>query len=519
MSRSIVERASRVLGRRTRRRGFLTKSAVVGSALAVVPTSYVLRPRAAYAAICNCSGSSCNCSDLCCDGYTEFCCTTYGTNGCPPGSLYGGWWKVSASNYCGGDNRYYMDCHGTCGGCGCGASGVCSGSCNGTACGCAGGSCGNRKVGCTHFRYGQCNTDVSCVGPIICRVVTCTAPWELEPNCTRSVRTDEATRYHNRACLQSTGQAPIGAVDIVEADNNSIRVRGWAIDPDVLSSIDINIHINGSLAATVDADAYRPDVGSAYRTYGANHGFDADVNTTTGTKEVCVYAINAGGGDNTLLGCQTVTVGSGTNGAIEVVAPADGVITVSGWAVANASANPADVELRVDAMLVATVPADRPRGDIANTFGTGGDNHGFEAVVEAAAGTHTICVTVPATIAGADDVDLGCRTVTINAASLVGAVDAIQPAGGSVRVAGWVHDLSGSEASVSITIDGQPVASAAAGRVRSDVAMDYPEAPNTGYDTIIKIAAGSYEICVYAVASNGTTGPLLGCANVTVAAS
>ena len=87
MSRRIAEAASRALGRRRPRRGFLAKTAVVGSALAVAPKDFVMKPASAYARVCNCSGSRCKCSKLCCDGYTEFCCTIYGTNGCPPGSL------------------------------------------------------------------------------------------------------------------------------------------------------------------------------------------------------------------------------------------------------------------------------------------------------------------------------------------------------------------------------------------------------------------------------------------------
>lgn len=205
MSKAIVERTSRLLERRVGRRGFLVRSALVGSALAAVPGRYVLRPGDAYAAICSCSGSSCDCGATCCDGYTEFCCTITGENRCPPGSIFAGWWKADGSGFCNvggtGRPRYYLDCNSQCGGCGCGGSGVCSGSCNGTRCGCANGSCGNRKAGCTHFRYGQCNQNVPCVGPIVCRVVTCTPPWQLDAACSTAVLTDNNTRFHDRPCL------------------------------------------------------------------------------------------------------------------------------------------------------------------------------------------------------------------------------------------------------------------------------------------------------------------------------
>ena len=188
------------------RRDLFRKAAVAGTALAVAPKEFILTPVTAHAAICSCNGYSCDCGSLCCDGYTEFCCTTTGVNWCPSGAVTGGWWKVDASSYCGGANRYYLDCHRTCGGCAC-SGGFCSGSCNGTTCGCAGGSCGNRKSGCTRFRYGQCNTQISCLGPIVCRVVSCTPAWQLDDNCSTAALTDNNTRYHHRPCLeQQPGQ-------------------------------------------------------------------------------------------------------------------------------------------------------------------------------------------------------------------------------------------------------------------------------------------------------------------------
>ena len=125
----------------------------------------LLRPDPAYAQVCGCSGSSCSCGSLCCDGYTEFCCTLTGANSCPPGAVLGGWWKVEGHSAAAGSARYYMDCHRTCGSCGCGSSGLCTGGCANTSCGCANGSCGNRKAGCTRFRYGNCASNHACLGP------------------------------------------------------------------------------------------------------------------------------------------------------------------------------------------------------------------------------------------------------------------------------------------------------------------------------------------------------------------
>ena len=96
----LVDAGSRFLAARTSRRGFLRNAALVGSALVTAPVAYTLRPVSAYSAICSCSGSSCDCSALCCDGYTEFCCTLYGSNSCPSGTLAAGWWKADVSGFC-----------------------------------------------------------------------------------------------------------------------------------------------------------------------------------------------------------------------------------------------------------------------------------------------------------------------------------------------------------------------------------------------------------------------------------
>lgn len=218
MSRALVRRASDLLDRPISRRGFLRRFTYAATALAVAPLTYMLRPVSAEAAICSCSGQDCDCGDLCCDGYTEFCCSIFGENVCPSGTIPAGWWKADGSGVCnttaGPQPRYYLDCNiSDCGGCGCGSNGICSGDCQSShvyGCGCANGNCQLRKSSCTGFRYGQCNQDVSCVGPIVCRVVTCTPPWIWDDNCTTTLATDNNTRFHNAPCLEQPSALPQG---------------------------------------------------------------------------------------------------------------------------------------------------------------------------------------------------------------------------------------------------------------------------------------------------------------------
>ena len=196
---SVTERLGGFLLAKSSRRSFIAKSAMTATALSVAPVDFLLHPVSAYASVCSCADSNCDCSSLCCDGYTQFCCTiNNGVNACPVGTFAGGWWKADGSAYCSGP-RYYIDCMGECNGCGCGSGNFCPG-CDDLVCECALGSCGNRHVGCTEFRYGQCHQEIVCSGRISCRVVSCTPPWVLDSTCSMVAQTDDATANHFAPC-------------------------------------------------------------------------------------------------------------------------------------------------------------------------------------------------------------------------------------------------------------------------------------------------------------------------------
>ena len=216
---------------RTSRRGFLAKATVTATALTVAPVDLLVRPGTAYAAICECApGTDCDCSDLCCDGYTQFCCTINdGINACPIGTFAGGWWKADGSIYCAGP-RYYIDCMGECHGCGCGGGIFCP-SCDELVCECALGDCNNRHVGCTEFRYGQCHMDITCSGRIACRVVSCTPPWVLDPSCTTASQTDDSTANHYASCQDGPttypAPIPITTIGIYRPATDSFFLRNF----------------------------------------------------------------------------------------------------------------------------------------------------------------------------------------------------------------------------------------------------------------------------------------------------
>jgi hypothetical protein len=186
LSQRIVRRLTNSLDGRTNRRGFLTRVAVVASALSVDPFGFVFRPRTAYASVCG-PASTCG------EGWSVFCCTiNAGRNECPPGSFIAGWWKADSSSWCGGRARYYVDCNASC-------SSPCT-------CYCPTGTCDNRRTCCNQFRYGQCNQQIACYGPVVCRLVSCTAPYLWDASCTTTLAVSNATAEHSAPCVAEPPQ-------------------------------------------------------------------------------------------------------------------------------------------------------------------------------------------------------------------------------------------------------------------------------------------------------------------------
>lgn len=195
---TFTDSVASLLARRLSRRGFLARSAIVGSAIATSGLDYVLRPGTAYASVCGTAAS-------CADGYTAMCCTiNHGVNQCPPGSFPGGWWKADGASLCGGRARYYIDCQAECTHCGCGGGAFCAEHCWSCRPHCADGECDKRRVCHNVFRYGQCDRDRGCAGPVMCRAISCTPPWEWL-SCSATSATDESTVSHSSTCLAPWG--------------------------------------------------------------------------------------------------------------------------------------------------------------------------------------------------------------------------------------------------------------------------------------------------------------------------
>jgi hypothetical protein len=194
---SPAARAARTLGslleRRSSRRGLLARAAVAGSAFAVAPVRYLIRPGTAWAVL---TPDGCPPGSRCQDGYTAFCCELeHGNNRCPDGTYVAGWWKCTdyrGSGLCSDQGyRYYLDCNRS------------PGTQFPGGCQCANENCNERRVDCNHFRYGQCNTQVQGETEVVCRLVICQHPGAVPGlNCNSTEMIDDNTCSHEAGCLK-----------------------------------------------------------------------------------------------------------------------------------------------------------------------------------------------------------------------------------------------------------------------------------------------------------------------------
>lgn len=379
---------------RSSRRGFLGGAAVVGAALAVDPWSYLTRPASAYSSLC---GTYTECSD----GYTVFCCTINGgRNSCPSGSFIGGWWKADNSSFCGGAARYYIDCNSYRG--------------SGPACRCNTTSCDHRRVNCNQFRYGQCHLEIpwSRTGPVLCRVVSCTPPWQRWAGiCTSSSATDNNTARQTAPCLVQ--RPPRGHLDSATATWTRVRLRGWAFDPDTPSaSIVVAVHEDGRGVGRWPANKLRSDVNRLFGIRGY-HGFDFTFTGRPGTHTYSVYGVDSSTGRKVLIGSQRVFVDRAPRGHLDAVTVSGTRVIASGWAFdPDATATSISVDVFEDSRLVGRFPANHLRSDVNRIYAITG-NHGFVATFTGTAGTHTYRAFAIDTVAGKPRVLIGSRVVTV----------------------------------------------------------------------------------------------------------
>ena len=199
ISERIATAVGAAIERRISRRSAVARATVAGSAFAVAPLRYLLRPGTAWAVI---GPGDCG-SGRCTDGYTAFCCELeHGHNRCPAGTYVAGWWKCTdyrGHGLCRNEGvRYYLDCNRI------------PDKPSVGPCGCANNTCDERRANCNVFRYGQCNTQIAGTTEVVCRLVICQNPATVGGwGCNATEMIDNNVCAHGSGCLQGLA-TPVG---------------------------------------------------------------------------------------------------------------------------------------------------------------------------------------------------------------------------------------------------------------------------------------------------------------------
>lgn len=241
--------------------------------------------------------------------------------------------------------------------------------------------------------------------------------------CVYSINTapaDNRTLLCRSFVVSAQNSAPLGVIDAVQVGPDGVTVTGWAFDPDTTRSTDVHIYIDGA-GVSIPADRPRPDVGLVYGRpgTGSNVGYSHTRRLGPGQHSVCVFAINATPGDNTLVGCHSFTIANATPfGVIDEVTttPATGgqpgTVTVSGWTLDPDTTEPTEAHIYIGGAGWSVLASDL-RPDVAAVYGRG-DQRGYRLTTSLPAGPSSVCVFAINTTPG-DNYLIGCRPFTVPA--------------------------------------------------------------------------------------------------------
>ena len=251
---------------------------------------------------------------------------------------------------------------------------------------------------------------------------------------------------------------PFGFFDAAYPVVGGVRVIGWTADPDGPPTAPIYAHVyrDGVFVEALLADNAYPGVNAAYPGYGDNHGYDDFAPMSAGSHNVCIYEINVGPGTHTGPLCRTVVVPArGANepfGALDSATPSSGGATVVGWTIDPDTVSAITVQVWSGVDYKGTLTANTSRPDVGAVYPIYGNNHGYSAFVALAPGYQNVCLFAVNTGAGTNHPLLGCKQVSITAATAPSAptnVAAVANIDGSTRVT-W--NLSASDGGSPITL-------------------------------------------------------------------
>ncbi len=204
-------------------------------------------------------------------------------------------------------------------------------------------------------------------------------------------------------CKTVPGPNPSARLESISRQPDGLHVKGWTVDPDSNGPTAVDVYANGVGVVRLTANGSRPDVGAAFPGYGPDHGFEAVLPGVGGN--VCLYAINAGAGAHTALGCRTF-LGPNPIGSFDTAIRVASGIRIHGWALDADTTAATYVDIYANGVGFARIPANQARSDVGAAFPAYGIFRGFDLVVPIAGGQ--VCAYGVNAGPGAN-VLLGCR--------------------------------------------------------------------------------------------------------------
>ncbi len=336
-----------------------------------------------------------------------------------------------------------------------------------------------------------------------------------------SAANDQCSSYGNRnfynyftdwfGSTQTSNRSPSGVVTSVSAGLNKVTVSGWAVDPDTTEPVNLHIYAGGPYGKGVFTLLARANLDSSeslqsFPSLGRNHGFSITFALPQGPQEFCIYMINVGAGENSLLDCS-VRAGAGGPpfGNFESATLTPTGTMLKGWTIDPDTNRSIDIHvyartatgtLRWGGSHVAAV--NRP--DVGRVYKDYGSNHGFLVSVPTRVGTTEYCVYAidPQQV---ENVLLGCHVVSTATGSPFGSLDEVTVDANVVHVRGWAIDPDTSEPIATVlTVDGVDAIRTVANSERPDVARVFPGyGAQHGFFTSVELEPGNHSVCVRAL--------------------
>jgi Fibronectin type III domain len=191
---------------------------------------------------------------------------------------------------------------------------------------------------------------------------------------------------------------PTGTFTSMTRQPAGLVVSGTAKDPDSPGSLQVQFRVDGS------------PLGSLF-TNATTSSYSGTIPAAAGGT-VCAVARNRNEGRDRIIGCHVLTLGLDPTGNLDEVSPGPAGLHVRGWSIDPDTAAPISVHIYVDNAFREAVTASASRPDVGAAYPGYASSHGFDEMVPAVPGPHTVCVYGINVGPGTVNTLLGCANVT-----------------------------------------------------------------------------------------------------------